>query len=98
MLLNYKFRIATASAILSVLYPNDFSVYDYRVCEILNDFSDISHLTNFDNIWNHYSKYLKVINETVPSKNNFREKDKSLWGQSFYNQLQFDIKNKFKKC
>src|SRR5450755_4494827 len=32
------FRLPIASAVLTVLYPNDFTVYDVRVCEVLKDF------------------------------------------------------------
>ena len=32
---DWKFRLPMASAILTVLWPEDFTVYDYRVCEEL---------------------------------------------------------------
>ena len=32
---DYNFYLPMASAILSVLYPKDFSIYDIRVCDIL---------------------------------------------------------------
>src|SRR5271168_4753043 len=33
-----RFRLPMASAILTVLYPDEFTVYDYRVCDTLNGF------------------------------------------------------------
>ena|SRR2546425_10517940 len=29
----WKFALPTASAILTILYPKDFTIYDYRVCK-----------------------------------------------------------------
>lgn len=36
----WRFRLPMASAILSVLYPEEFTVYDVRVCNVLGDFKD----------------------------------------------------------
>jgi hypothetical protein len=33
LLVDYKFRLPMASAILSILYPNKFTIYDIRVCD-----------------------------------------------------------------
>ena len=33
VLIKYKFLLPMSSAILAVLYPKDFTVYDVRVCE-----------------------------------------------------------------
>lgn len=35
LMAGWKFRLPAATAILSVFYPDEFSVYDYRVCEEL---------------------------------------------------------------
>ena len=37
----WKFRLPMASAILSVLYPKDFTVYDVRVCNVLGGFRSL---------------------------------------------------------
>jgi hypothetical protein len=37
---DWGFRLPMASAILTVLYPADFTVYDVRVCDVLGDFGD----------------------------------------------------------
>ena len=33
---DWKLRLPTASAVLTVLYPEDFTVYDQRVCKMLD--------------------------------------------------------------
>ncbi|MBO0938319.1 hypothetical protein J2I47_17340 [Fibrella sp. HMF5335] len=96
----YKFRIPIMSAILSVLYPDDFTVYDFRVCESLkarneNDFSKLESLTNFDELWLRYSNYVEVVKRAIPLYNSLTEKDHYLWGQSFYSQLENHIKSNF---
>lgn len=50
-----------ASAILTVLYPNDFTVYDIRVCDELKDFHGLKHTTNFENIWSGYQAYKQNV-------------------------------------
>ena len=46
----WGFRLPMASAILAVLYPEDFTVYDVRVCEALGDFKDAQNKTKFDDL------------------------------------------------
>lgn len=79
----WKFRLPMASAILTVLYPNDFSVYDYRVIEQLgiNDFRDRKN-----QIERYFSEFLPKVWEYIEGKD-LRDKDKYLWGKSFYNSL-----------
>jgi hypothetical protein len=53
---DWKFRLPTASAILSVLCPNAFSVYDVRVCAQLlelecGDFRRVQRSTFSDDEW-----------------------------------------------
>lgn len=95
VLIDYEFRLPMASAILSVLYPNDFSVYDVRVCEILqDDFAKIADW-KFDRMWSRYKTYLEKVKE-ISKKSNYRDADKYLWAQSFHNQLISDLENNFK--
>lgn len=94
---DYKFLLPTASAILSVLYPDDFSVYDIRVCGILNDFTKLSNKTNFEKLWKEYEKYLIAVKAYNTSKKNFTEADQNLWGKSFYDELTTDIETNFER-
>lgn len=97
----YKFLLPTASAILSVLYPNKFSVYDIRVCDMLKEkhhHDEFHKMCNwkFENLWPKYEDYLKAVKK-LSGKSNYREADKYLWGKSFYNQLESDVRGRFKK-
>src|SRR5258708_5885958 len=42
----WTFPLPTASAILAVLYPEVFTVYDYRVCEQLENFETLVNIVN----------------------------------------------------
>ncbi len=92
----WSFRLPMASAILTALYPKDFTVYDVRVCEILGNFSQLNNITNFDNLWRLYDgDFKRAVKKAVPLKCSLREKDYYLWGKSFYQQLSKNIKNNF---
>jgi|SRR5579884_33189 hypothetical protein len=91
----WGFRLPMASAILTVLFPEDFTVYDVRVCEIFDDFKDAQYKARYEDLWSRYLAYLKRVQASVPSAKRLRDKDRYLWGQSFHDQLQRDIKNRF---
>ena len=93
----YGFRLPMSSAILSVLFPHQFCIYDFRVCETLQEYANLNQLTDFENIWNGYSKYILAIKNIEPSNLSLVEKDHYLWGKSFYQQLENDISSNFKK-
>jgi len=38
----WDLALPMASAILSVCWPDDFTVYDYRVCESVKDFPELN--------------------------------------------------------
>lgn len=91
------FRLPMASAILTVFYPDDFTVYDQRVCGTLNSFHKLENCSNFDTLWDDYQKFKRKVEESSPSKLPLRDKDRHLWGKSFYDQLKVDIKQGFSK-
>lgn len=91
----WRFRLPMASAILTVLYPEEFTVYDVRVCNVLGDFKDAQHKTKFDALWNRYAQYVEKVKKEVPEKPNLRDKDRYLWGKSFEGQLKDDIADLF---
>lgn len=73
-----------ASAILTVLYPDRFTVYDFRACgELgLDDFS-----SRQGQIDKYFSVFLpKVI--AVRGPKSLRDKDRYLWGKSAYRSLE----------
>jgi hypothetical protein len=93
---DWRFRLPMASAILTVLYPEEFTVYDVRVCEELHDFKDAQDKTNFAALWERYEAYMAAVNAAVPQCDRLRDKDRFLWGKSFAKQLRLDITSQFK--
>jgi hypothetical protein len=91
----WGFRLPMASAILTVLYPDEFTVYDVRVRGILNDNLDLESITNFDNLWAGYQRYKAKVEEVAPKSLSLRDKDRYLWGKSFHGQLTTDIQRRF---
>lgn len=88
--------LPTASAILTILYPKEFTVYDIRVCNRLGRFHKLKNRKHCDNLWKGYEKFRGSVEKSVPNKLTLRDKDRYLWGESFYKQLQKDIKDLFK--
>lgn len=62
----WGFPLPMASAVLTVLYPDDFTVYDVRVCNSLNAFHDAQYKTSFESAWTGYSAYLARVRASAP--------------------------------
>lgn len=92
------FSLPMASAILTVLYPDEFTVYDERVCTILDAFHRIKNLRDFEALWDGYQEFKRKVEETVPCEFSLRDKDRYLWGKSFYEQLTKDVERGFRKA
>lgn len=89
------FRLPMASAILTVLFPADFTVYDYRVCEEIGADKSLASRTNFDNLWVGYLDYKAKVIAAAPEGFSLRKADQYLWGRSFCRQLEEDIEKSF---
>jgi hypothetical protein len=97
-----RFGLPMASAILAVLYPDEFTVYDVRVAQIIDKqvkdnqdkFKKLINLTSFESVWEGYQAFIKEVRgyvaEGVELKS-LRERDRYLWGKSFYDQLVDDV-------
>ena len=94
LLVDYKFRLPMASAILSILYPNKFTIYDIRVCDAFPNYKGIDNLT-FEKLWVNYTKYIKDVRQYGTLNISLRDKDRLLWGKSFHEQLINDLKVNF---
>jgi len=92
----WGFRLPMASAILSVPYPNVFTVYDMRVCETLGAHSHILNIQNFDRLWDRYQEFIEDVRRNTP-RMTLRSSDKWLWGRSFHDQLSRDLSRRFIK-
>ena len=90
-------RLPMASAILTVLYPSQFTVYDSRVCEQLKCFGDLGSPTKFEHIWPGYERYRQAVEKSAPRDLSLRDKDRYLWGKSFCEGLRDDIIKRFQR-
>jgi hypothetical protein len=96
LLEKWGFRLPTASAILTVLYPEEFTVYDVRVCETFREFENLKNITKTERIVSEYFRFLKSVAEYSGYPRNdmsLRDKDRYLWGKSFHDDLIKDINN-----
>lgn len=92
----WGFYLPMASAILSVLWPLDFTVFDYRACEQVvslggMDFSRIDNIGSTVKLWPKYEEYREAVKRAVPQYDSLRDKDRFLWGRSAARQLAADI-------
>jgi hypothetical protein len=94
----WGFRLPMASAILTVLYPDEFTVYDVNVCDALGDFHRLNHVSRFNEIWSAFALYTAAVQANGPVGFSLRDKDRWLWGKTFAQQLKSDIANKFTRA
>ena len=92
------FALPMATAILSVLYPEEFTIYDRRVCEVLGKFEKLNNISKFPKVWDRYLEFKRAVESRAPKGLSLRDKDRYLWGESFGKQLRSDIKKDFKKA
>ncbi len=79
----WKFNLPMATAILTVLYPKDFTIYDIRVRKELG-IDDFAGRKN--QIERYFSEFLPRVKEKAKGES-LRDKDCYLWGKSFYEDL-----------
>ncbi len=85
---HWQFGIPMASAILSVLFPDDFTVYDVRVCQILKKHGNLINKTNIEGIITGYFEYVKDVINKIPKKRHYERKMFFYGGNlSFWNSL-----------
>jgi hypothetical protein len=99
-LLDNGFRLPMLSTVLTVLFPERFTIYDYRVCSHpeFKKFEKLAYkMVDTEKYWELYQDYKKAVIRMTPSSMNLRQKDQYLWGKSFVIQLKEDIQNQFKK-
>ncbi len=99
LLHEWGFHLPMASAILTVLYPDEFTVYDARVCDALGAFYDLGNLSaNSNRLWRGYLDYRDAVMGAGPANFSLRDKDRFLWGRAFFSQLKVDIARGFRSA
>jgi hypothetical protein len=84
---DWGLRLPMATAILTVFYPKNFTVYDRRVCEILPfPYGDWP----FPQCWSEYEKYRTSVRSKIDCRYSLRDKDRFLWGKSLWENASTD--------
>ena len=78
---DYDLFIPTASAILTVLYPEEFTVYDQRVCKQARIPYQPSRKFG-DELWKEYQRLKAGVTNAAPANLCLRDKDRYLFGKS----------------
>ncbi len=91
LMVDWRFRLPTAIAILTVLYPDEFTVYDYRVCEQLNAFRELKNRRFSDDLWDQYQEFKFAVINAAPDGATLRDADHYLWGRSWHEDARRDI-------
>jgi hypothetical protein len=88
----WGFRLPTATAILTILFPQEFTVYDRRVCKSLGDSGNLQDRRFSEDLWRAYLSFKQKVVEMkiAPARLSLRDKDRYLWGKSFYEQAEKD--------
>jgi hypothetical protein len=84
---DWAFRLPMPSAILVVLYPDSFTVYDVRVCDELQSYHNVQSKTRFEDLWDGYQAYLGAVRSREPTVPALKDRDRVLWARSFEKQL-----------
>jgi hypothetical protein len=85
LLLNdWEFLLPTATAILTVLYPERFTVYDVRARGELGIADFASRKNEVRRYFDEFLPKVAAVNEAAT----LRDKDRYLWGKSSYESLQ----------
>ncbi|HEY1757709.1 MAG TPA: hypothetical protein VGG72_20220 [Bryobacteraceae bacterium] len=86
----WEFALPTATAILTILYPDEFTVYDYRVCEEVR-LPYTPQASFSDDLWHRYEQFQAAVVDATPKQlTKLRDRDRFLIGRSFRKQLEAD--------
>lgn len=84
--------IAIASAILTVLYPDDFTIIDYRVLNSLKN-KGINIVGKPTEKIEDYNRYIEICKrESKKSRVSLRNFDRTLWAENFHEGLKKLVK------
>lgn len=88
---DWGMKLPTASAVLTVLYPESFTVYDIRVCDQLGGFHELATRRFSSRLWNEYQKFVAAVESAAPPHLTLRQKDHHLWGLSLMEQVSAEL-------
>ena len=95
LFVDWGFWLPMASAILTVFYPEEFTIYYVRVCEYLPAFERLGNKSKFETVWPEYCQFVEAVKMAVPEVHSLRDQDRVLWARSFRRQLGADVTSGF---
>ncbi len=87
----WEFALPTATAVLTLLYPDDFTVYDVLVCRELQwDYHPDRYFSA--KLWSDYQAYKEAVIKAAPSDLSLRDKDRYLIGRAYRKAVETDCR------
>jgi hypothetical protein len=90
----WRFPLPTAAAILTVLYPNIFTMYDVRVCDALGHFHELAHRRWSSRTWSDYEMFVSAVKRAAPADLSLRDADRWLWGADKQKTMARDLEGR----
>jgi hypothetical protein len=87
---DWKFRLPMASAILSVLWPDRFTIYDWRVARELGVNERLGGIAA-SKVWPLYAEFVDAVRTRPPAQPSLRDADRYLWGRSQYQSFMAEL-------
>lgn len=87
LVFEWDFALPTATAILTLLYPEEFTIYDIVVCGELNHVYR-PNVYGRETLWREYECYHSQVISTAPAELSLRDKDRWLTGRSYHKWLE----------
>jgi hypothetical protein len=91
LLIKWGFRLPTASAILTVIYPEKFTIYDIRVCNALDGFHQLGRMKWSPTAWAEYQMFMGAVRAAAPPGLSLRDCDRWLWGRDKHETLRNEL-------
>lgn len=90
----WGFLLPTGTAILTLLYQDEFTVYDWRVCEEVGiEYGPWCYRGFSDSLWEHYESFQRAVMSSLPEIASLREKDRFLIGRSNRKSIEEDCRD-----
>ena len=94
----WGFLLPMASAILTVLWPDEFTVYDRRACAEVGGFHRLGGRSRCERVWDEYLAFRAAVRREAPAGLSLRDADRYLFGRSRWKDLGSRIEQGFSKA
>lgn len=85
---HWGFALTTATVILTILYPDEFIIYDYSVSQEVGQFCGEGRFTN--QLWSEYERFQAAVSSMAPHHLSLRDKNRFLTARLTRMQIERD--------